>query len=31
MRYRIDGSVPVMMEEAEKMLEEAWKAVMSRG
>ena len=32
MRYRIDGSVPVMMaEEAEKMSEEAWKAVMSRG
>ena len=32
MRYRIDGTVPVMMvEEAEQLTEEQWKAVMGRG
>ena len=32
MRYRIDGTVPVMMvEEAEQLTEEEWKAVMGRG
>ena len=32
MRYRIDGTIPVMLvEEAEQMPEEEWKEVMSRG
>lgn len=32
MRYRIDGAVPVMLiEEAEQLGEEEWKAVMGRG
>ena len=32
MRYRIDGTIPVMLvEEAEQMTEEEWKAVMSGG
>lgn len=32
MRYRIDGTVPVMLvEEAEQLPEAEWKAVMSRG
>ncbi len=32
MRYRIDGTVPVMMvEEAEQLTEVEWKAVMGRG
>ena len=31
MRYRIDGTIPVMLvEEAEQMSEEEWRAVMSR-
>ena len=31
-RYRIDGTVPVMLvEEAEQLPEAEWKAVMSRG
>lgn len=30
MRYRIDGTIPVMLvEEAEQLSEEEWKAVMS--
>lgn len=32
MRYRIDGTVPVMLvEEAQQMTEEEWKVVMHRG
>ena len=32
MRYRIEGTVPVMLvEEAEQLPEAEWKAVMSRG
>lgn len=32
MRYRIDGTIPVMLvEEAEQMSEEDWKAVMRNG
>ena len=32
MRYRIDGTIPVMIvEESEQMTEEEWRAVMSRG
>ena len=32
MRYRIDGTIPVMLAgEAEQMAEEEWKEAMSRG
>ena len=32
MRYRIDGTIPVMLAaEAEQMTEEEWKEAMSRG